>query len=229
MVNERKGLSQEGLKLIACVSMLIDHIGVVLVPGDCFRIIGRLAFPIYCFLLVEGVHHTRNTKKYGLRLLIGALLSEIPFDLAFSGGIDLSSCSVMVTLLLGFGMLQAMKRVKGFRKVLVILPFFLAAEWLRTDYAGNGIAIIAMLELTRDLPQGKMWRLLGMIVLCWFGYGVRVGPVMVPIELFAVTSLAVIHFYDGKKQTSNNAVQWAFYLFYPVHLLILWGISVTLM
>ena len=127
----KRGLSQEGLKLLACVTMLIDHIGATLVLRMlqtmpvrneqynllvgiyyALRIIGRIAFPIYCFLLVEGAYHTRNPKKYGMRLFVGMLLSEIPFDLAFSlrGNVlfDWSSNSVMLTLLLGFCMIEAM-------------------------------------------------------------------------------------------------------------------------
>lgn len=88
---KHKGLSQEALKLIACVSMLIDHIGATLlvrymqsVPGvnpnamilyNVMRLAGRIAFPVYCYLLVEGAHHTRNPKNYGLRLFAGMLLS----------------------------------------------------------------------------------------------------------------------------------------------------------
>lgn len=81
----KRGLSQETLKIIACVTMLLDHIGATFCPGIGLRIVGRIAFPIYCFLLAEGVHYTHSPKKYGLRLLIGALLSEIPFDLLFFG------------------------------------------------------------------------------------------------------------------------------------------------
>ena len=84
----KKCLSQEWLKIIACVIMLIDHIGAVLLPQYIWlRYIGRIAFPIYCFLLAEGVHYTKNPQKYGLRLAAGALLSEIPFDLALFGGV----------------------------------------------------------------------------------------------------------------------------------------------
>ena len=131
-----RDISQEGLKLIACITMLIDHIGAIFFPDlDSLRIIGRIAFPIYCFLLVEGAHYTRNPKKYACRLLIGAILSEIPFDLAFAGRNNWYSCSVMVTLLLGYGAILAMEQVKGLWKGIVVLPFFLAAEFLGADYA----------------------------------------------------------------------------------------------
>ena len=87
------GLSGSTLKLIAIVTMFIDHLGVVafetqisnyMVPYYIMRLIGRLAFPIFCFLLVEGFFHTRDVKKYALRLLVFAFISEIPFDLAFN-------------------------------------------------------------------------------------------------------------------------------------------------
>lgn len=250
-----KGLSQEGLKLIACVTMLIDHIGASLValqfvrnPVDSpehiwlqclffgMRLIGRIAFPIYCFLLVEGVHHTRNSKKYGLRLFIGMLLSEIPFDLAFCDtwmeykwtlttlllGFEPTFNSVMMTLLLGFGMLEVMKRVKGFWKAVVILPFYILAEALHTDYAGMGILLIAVFALSRGREHEMLLRVLGCgVVLCadldiMLKYGL--GHSM---ESFAMLALIPLARYDGRKRTNSKAVQWAFYLFYPVHILIL--------
>lgn len=239
----QKGLSQEGLKLIACITMLLDHIGAVIIfwlymqawrAQDytvsnswlqlyrLLRIIGRIAFPIFCFLLVEGVHYTRSPKKYLLRLAIGAVISEIPFDLAISNGITWESCSVMVTLLLGCMMILAMQRMKGVWKIAVIPPFFLLAELLGTDYAGKGIAIIAMLALTKDAPREKLLRTLGFVILLRFGAPVKIGPVSVPMELFALIGLIPMFCYQGRKLTRNKAVQWTFYLFYPVHLLVLW-------
>lgn len=234
---------QEGLKLIASITMLIDHIGAVLVYSlylsawnagnyalsnqmavlyEPMRIIGRIAFPIYCFLLVEGFHHTRDMKKYVTRLAIGMVLSEIPFDLALSGHIDWTSSSVMVTLLLGCLMILCMQRAKGFWKAAVILPFFLLAELLRTDYAGNGIALIAMLALTKGLPREKLLRTIGFVFLLWFGPDVQLGLIAVPMELFGLVGLIPMFLYDGRKLTRNKWIQWGFYLFYPVHLLILW-------
>ena len=71
---KKQGLSQEWLKLTACATMLVDHVGAVLLPQYIWlRVLGRIAFPIYCFLLAEGIHYTKNPKKYGLRLGIGVV------------------------------------------------------------------------------------------------------------------------------------------------------------
>ena len=238
------GISQESLKLIACMTMLIDHIGATLVlrmlqtmpvrneqynllVGIYYtlRIIGRIAFPIYCFLLVEGAYHTRNPKKYGMRVLIGMLLSEIPFDLAFSlrGMVffDWSKNSVMMTLLLGFCMIEAMKRWTDFRKVAVILPFYLLAEWMHTDYGGLGILIIAVFALTKDLPQEKLYQFLGLSLVVYPGSRAIIGSVAVNLEWFAVLALIPIFCYNGRKLAYHKAAQWAFYLFYPVHIAVL--------
>lgn len=236
---EKRGISQEGLKLIACVTMLIDHVGATLVLEYylqirsfelyciyyAMRLIGRIAFPIFCFLLVEGAHYTRNPRKYAVRLAIGALLSEIPFDIAFFGGITMEHSSVMITLLLGFGMIQAMKKLEGFWKIAVILPFFVAAELLGTDYGGHGIAIIALLALTRGVPYEKLLRAMGLAVLLWFGANIRLGWITVPMEEFALLGLPLIFTYQGRKVTGSKALQWGFYLFYPVHIAVLCGIQ----
>ena len=244
---EKLSVSQEGLKLVASITMLIDHVGAVLVYAlylsavqaenyvlanemavlyEPMRIIGRIAFPIYCFLLVEGFHHTRNIKKYFIRLAIGMVLSEIPFDLALSGRIDWSSCSVMVTLILGCMMMVGMDSFSGFWKLLAIPPFYGLAEVLGTDYGGRGILIIAMLALTRGLPKEKLWRTLGFVVCLWFGPDVFIGSLEIPMELFGLIALIPMYLYDGTKLTRNKWLQWGFYLFYPVHLLILWMLKV---
>ncbi len=224
-----KGLSQEALKLLACAAMLLDHIGATMVPGWTLRIIGRIAFPIFCFLLAEGAHYTRDPKKYALRLAIGALLSELPFDLAFYGGWTWSSQSVMLTMLLGFGALELMGACEALPlKLLCVLPFAAAAEWLQTDYGGAGVLMIALFGLTRELPHRLPVQLLGMAVICGLiipGAQISVLGFRVGIELFALLGLIPIALYSGRKITTGRAVQWAFYLFYPVHLLILYAIS----
>ena len=244
---KKQGISQETLKLIASGTMLIDHIGATLVLSafyaviaaedyaaadswvslyNIMRLIGRIAFPIYCFLLVEGFRHTRDLKKYTGRLAIGVLLAEIPFDLALNGALfDWSSNSVMLTLLLGVLMMAGMDCFNGWWKLLAVPPFYGIAELLQTDYAGHGILIIAMLYLTRGIPYEKLWRTFGFAVLLWFGATLPFGGVSVPIEIFGLIALVPIFAYDGRKLTGSKWVQWAFYLFYPVHLLVLWGLE----
>lgn len=240
---QKRGLSQEGLKLIACVTMLLDHIGAVIVM-DCFehatganrgilldlyeilRTVGRLAFPIYCFLLVEGYIHTRNPRRYGLRLLIGVLLSEIPYDMALYGEFSWAHQNVMVTLLLGFVMLEAMNKVpRLWMRLLLLVPFMYLAEWAGSDYGADGILLIGMFALTRELPHQGLVRFFGiwcvfspfhLMALNWL------GGFSVTVQELAAFAAIPIGMYDGGKRTKNKAVQWAFYLFYPAHLLALY-------
>lgn len=230
----KKILPQEALKLIACVTMLIDHFGAAIVinmpiPGMgqfyyACRIIGRVAFPIYCFLLAEGMRHTGNPQKYILRLGIGMLLSELPFDILFEGGFSWAYQSVMVTLTLGAGMLLCMQKVeKKWLKVLLVLPFAILAELAKCDYGGWGIAMIAVFALLNRFSAQCLGVLL--VAACMPSVGIGVFGIFISCELAALLAMVPISFYSGRKCTHSKAVQWAFYLFYPVHLLILWIIT----
>ena len=229
----KKLLPQEVLKLIACITMLIDHFGYAIVPRlaipnvevICYicRIICRLSFPIYCFLLAEGMRHTRNPGKYFLRLGCGMLLAELPYDLMRYGNIYWCSQSVMLTLLLGAIMIFCMQKLgSGIMKLLAIFPFVAIAEILFANYGAWGILMIAMFALTdRLLPQ-----ILCTILISWQipSLLITVCGMELPIQLFAVFAVIPIALYSGKKLTHNKVLQWGFYLFYPVHLLILWVI-----
>lgn len=214
----RRGLSQEQLKGIACVSMLLDHIGVVLFPGAVWlRAIGRLAFPIYCFLLVEGFGKTKNRRKYALRLLIGAILAEIPYDLALHGGVCWQRQNVMLTLLLGFGMLWYLEE-KG--QYWCVILAALTAQVLGADYGGFGIVLIAVFCLTREREDRGVLQAV-LMGLCFFA----MDGGKVTVQLFALASIPLIRAYSGRKTTQSRALQWGFYLFYPAHLLGLYWIS----
>ena len=221
----KKNLPQEILKLIACVTMLLDHIGAAILPSTGLRVIGRISFPIFCFLLAEGIAHTRNPKKYGLRLLIGALLAEVPFDLLFYGGLTFAHQNVMLTLLLGFLAAMWMKKTGK-----IMLPFavcFFAAEFLRTDYGGYGIALIALFFISREHPYKVLIQLIGMALVMWMmnSMPVPIGPIRIPIQIFGVLAMVPIYLYSGEKITRNVWVQRVFYLFYPAHLAILFLIK----
>lgn len=218
---EKKGLSQETLKVIACMTMLLDHVGAMFVRGYTLRIIGRIAFPIFCFLMAEGAYYTKNPRKYALRLLIGALLSEIPFDLAFQRGLTWRSQSVMVTLLLGFLAVEAIQNTQNnLLKLLAVSAGFALGQLLQTDYGGYGVLLIVLFSQTRR----KWW--LQTVLVAMFAWMMDSVPVQVlgmriPIEMFALLAMLPIGCYSGRKRSDSKVLQWAFYLFYPVHLTVL--------
>lgn len=228
---KKKILSQEALKLIACITMLIDHFGRAIVPNFqapymeelyyACRIIGRISFPIYCFLLVEGMNNTRNARKYIQRLSIGALLAELPFDLLISGQLTWSSQSVMITLTLGAIMLFCIQKTeKKWLKVLLIMPFALLAELTKSNFGSWGIAMIAVFAILNRISEQAIGLFLVNLLMnspmfSFFG-------IILPLQWYAVPAIVPIALYSGKKLTHNRNIQWAFYLFYPAHLLLLW-------
>lgn len=244
----KKGISQEVLKLIACVTMLLDHFGAICAPARdldfwqflmfegtlyssvgmyyALRCIGRLAFPIFCFLLAEGAHYTKNPHKYALRLGIGVLLAELPFDFAFYGGWTWEHQSVMITLLLGYGALLLMKRCDSILlKLAAVVPFIFLAEWMCTDYGGYGVAMIALFGLTRELPRARLLQLLGLLAINGMMQSATLQYLLgipLSIQLLAPLAMIPIALYSGKKATANKVIQWGFYLFYPVHMAVLW-------
>lgn len=240
---QKRGLSQESLKLIACMTMLVDHLAVIIVMGSLYsthhgmrleiyetmRLIGRIAFPIYCFLLAEGSAHTHNPVRYGLRLAICALLSELPYDLALWGRITWQHQNVMVTLFLGFCALEVMKRCPNLPlKLLLALPFAALAEFAGGDYGAKGIMLVVLFALTRRIPHRHLAQVLGI----WFVFSPNhamflnwMEQLSVTTQEWAVLAILPITLYDGRKVTKSKAVQWGFYLFYPVHLLALYLIA----
>ncbi len=206
------GLNGFTLKWIAMVTMLIDHVGAVLVPQLLeLRIIGRLAFPIYCFLLVEGAVHTSNWKKYLGRLLVFAVISEVPFDLALRGRlVDVTSQNVFFTLAFGLLAVILFQRLKN--RTLAwgaALLLVLGAEFLQTDYGGGGVIMILVFYLFREQVVIKAAALIMEITV---GFG--------GLENYAVFALVPILCYNGKK--GPGGLKYLFYVFYPAHLLVLY-------
>lgn len=218
-MNQKPGISQEGLKLLACLTMLTDHIGAVLFPQlQWLRIIGRLSFPLYCFLLAEGIHYTRSPIKYGLRLLMVALIAELPYDLLFQGQFTWAKNSVMVTLLLGFSAGVCMKGKPLWKQALWALPFLLAGRIANGTYGMYGVVMIVMFCATRNIPHrlAVQSALMVMLSLRMAGFPARLGT-----QVFAIAAMVPIALYSGKKRSRSPALQWGFTLFYPVHIILL--------
>ncbi len=241
----RHGLNGNQLKLIAVISMLCDHAAIrllaygwipaLLAAGEnektaslsqifwILRSVGRVAFPIYAFLLTEGFCHTKNRKRYALRLGLFALLSEVPFDLLVYGKLwDPQMQNVFFTLFLGVLMLTAVDWIGKntdvamvqYRQFAVIAGCAFFAWLLRTDYDAAGIMLIALLFWFRPEPK----------VACLAGFVLMAAA---EARLIYLPGLAVSFFlirsYNGKRGSRKG--KWFFYLVYPVHLLVFYGIS----
>ncbi len=227
---ENRGLSGSTLKIIAMIAMLIDHIGAVVLArviigtGNreiyeiymVLRKIGRIAFPIFCFLLVEGFVYTSDKKKYAVRLGIFALLSEIPFDLAFQSKIvGFEHQNVFFTLLFGFlamagyeylGKKYPIRDMQVILMQLAVLGVCMGmAEFLKTDYGAVGVSCIMLLYLFR----GKKL------------YLIPAGWILFLSNWTAIFGFLFTLFYNTKR---GLPLKYVFYLFYPVHLLILYAV-----
>ncbi len=221
------GISGSTLKLIAILSMLIDHTAATVIRSllltaqdplwqqrlrlvySVSRDIGRLAFPIFCFLLVEGFLHTRNPRKYAGRLFLFALISEIPFDLALqSGWWDPGKQNVYFTLLIGLLVLMGLSFFR--EKPWLFLPLTAAgmafAWWIDCDYNYKGVFLIVVLYVLRHT---RLYQCVG-------------GAAAVAWELPAPLGFLPVYFYNGKRGLS---MKYFFYWFYPAHLLILFFLS----
>lgn len=217
------------LKLIAICTMLIDHMGYTLFPGVMWlRCVGRVAFPIFCFLIAEGCVYTHDRKKYAARLLVFALLSEIPYNLMNSGMIwDPYDQNVLWTLLTGALVCWlidwALKKCTPLSFVLTGAAM-VAAYWLleafRTDYGGWGMLLVAAFYGVHRAPSGAVVKMIAQAFgLAFFSIGVMGG--YLSIELWSLAALVPIWLYNGQRGFSNKAVQYGFYAFYPVHILAL--------
>ena len=206
------------LKIIAVISMFIDHVGAVLFPDVIlFRIVGRLAFPIYCFLLVEGARYTHNMRQYMLRMGIFALISELPFDWAFyHRPVYLAHQNVFFTLFIGLVMIWFLEHPMNdmeipdiVNKLIIVALAGTAAELLSTDYGFSGIATILIFYILRERALLKY--LITALICIGMGW----------IEGFAVLALIPIALYNGQRGSQTKVMQYGFYAFYPAHLLLL--------
>lgn len=245
----KNGITGSTLKIIAIISMFIDHIGSIILEraivqremsvvagaqmSSAFfeanaelyyafftcKMIGRMAFPIFCFLLVEGFMHTHNLKKYLGRMVLFAIISEIPFDLAFFGvPFYWGYQNVYFTLFFGILAISGIQLVEQkkewnilWRILFCILTVGLClglAKVLCTDYDILGILTITIIYLFRKRKT------------------LSVGLGCIPLQVItAFVSLIPIHLYNGKR---GRSIKWIFYLFYPVHIFLLYLIAFAL-
>ena len=196
------------LKLLAMLAMTADHIGAVFFPEiPLLRWIGRLAMPVLCFFIGEGLRHTRSPRRYLLRLTGFALLSELPFDLAFYGGIEWGHQNVYFTLALGLLALWAIQS-RGMEGWLLALTAALAAELLGCDYGMYGVLLILLLD---RFHRARSEQLAGAALLNLAFFGLQT-------QTLSLIALPLLWLYNGKRGRDDQRL---FYLYYPAHLCVL--------
>jgi len=219
-------LSGSHLKLLAVVTMLIDHVantflydcdlllfelaGRSLTLYAAMRYIGRLAFPIYAFLIVEGFRHTSSRRRYGRNLLVFALISEIPWNLIHSGELIHETQNVFFTLFFGFLGLCALEHRRGVEQTVMLVGLLLLSLGFGADYGASGLAFILLMYLLRDRAAAQA--VIGCSILSsrWIA-----GLAFIPINM-----------YNGKRGfIRGRFFKYAFYAIYPIHLLVLYLIK----
>ena len=225
-------MSSFSLKMIALLTMICDHVGYTLFPGFLvLRAVGRLAFPIYAFLVAEGYRKTSNPNKYAMRLAIFAVISEIPFDMVFfNSPLYMEGQNVFLTLLLGLLAVMTYDRLTKRRMqaaaMISVLACALAASVLKTDYEFVGVLMIFVFFVCKDNTSKAVWitvlaaanaatqilsaEVIGYDILFWGG-----------LQLLEIAALPIIFSYNGKL---GPRLKYFFYAAYPVHLLILYVI-----
>lgn len=234
-------LTGSTIKIIALVTMFIDHFAAIVLRDqlyyygtlaqaqrikplyDLCRGIGRMSFPLFCFLLVEGFVYTRSRKKYALRLFIFALISELPFEWTFYPDMNTfstSSCNIFFTLLIGLEAMVLMEYVdkqnflKGQRgtfliQVLIMYLCGALANWIKADYGAYGIYLICVMYCFRGDKNTQILATFLIMGLCHY------------FEPMYLATLLCMWLYNGQK--GNIRLKYFFYAFYPLHLLFLLG------
>lgn len=227
------------LKCIALFTMAVDHIGAVFFPDQIWiRYIGRLSFPIFAFLLTEGFVHTSGRKKYLVRLGLFALLSEVPYDLCLFGTpFDPEHQNIFFELTAGFlvlGCLHKIQEEKDLRYLFLLPVLALASAYAGFSYGIYGLAMISVFYLFRKNAglralsgAAATYGFHGMFSLSFPFLGKEIVVLSNNFtQLYAVGASVFLLFYNGER--GNGSLKWMFYFFYPLHLLVLWGISVLL-
>lgn len=226
-------LSTAALHILAMAFMLSDHLWATLfLSQEWMTAVGRLAFPIFAFLAVEGYFHTHSFRRYALRMLLFAVLSEVPFDLMYSGTPFYPvHQNVIWTLLLGLLGIRA--RGKRWLFLLTCVGVTALGGVLGTlcmvDYYGAGVLTVFVFYFFR---RRKWWNLLGQIAALYWINAQLLGGQVFPFSLFghsfelceqglALLALIPIWLYKGRQGFHNRAFQYFCYAFYPVHMLIL--------
>ena len=239
----KQTLSANGVKTIAIIAMTIDHIAWLLYPGYphawfpvALHLIGRITCPIMCYFIAEGYHHTRDINKYTARLFLFALLSHVPYMWAsmsftdwrslipFYGGSILNQTGVMWSLFCGLVMLRVdgSEKIKPWLKPILIILLCLAS--FPADWSCIAALCVLAFGTNRGRFKAQMLWMCFYVALYATVYFFALDKVYGLIQLAVVLAIPILAMYNGKRGNNprvNQWMKWGFYIYYPLHLLIL--------
>lgn len=232
------GLTNNQLKIIAMVSMALDHIGLLFFPNaDIFRILGRIAFPIFAYMIAEGCRYTKNRTKYLGIIAAMAVAFQAVFFVAMQSlyqGILVTFSLAIITIYSIDGILHAKKlwgrlaSVAAFAFVLVfvfVLPILLTGTDFDIDYGIWGI----LLPVAVYFLPSRVWRVVGVSVLLLIR---AIHYTMLPagslglLQWFSLCAVPLLALYNGERGRAK--MKYVFYIFYPAHLVLLYGIMILI-
>ena len=219
------------LKIIGIISMLCDHSSDAIIGNfSNLNLIGRFAFPIFAFQTVNGYIHTKDLKKYMIRLLVFAIISQIPFMLFLSTFKTDFSLNIFFTLLLGICSLYVYDKINnktlGF---ILVIAISIVAQLIKVDYGAFGVLAVFIFYLFKD---NKIKKVIAFLLLCIGKYTIYTiqSPIIyeyyIKLGIFTFLAIIPILFFNNKE---GPKLKYFFYIFYPVHLIILWSIHMFLL
>ena len=217
------------LKMIAIITMFFDHIGYAIFGKfSFFNYIGRIAFPIFAFQISEGYKHTKNLKKYFLRLFIFAIISQIPFMLFYNLVSNEFELNIFFTLLLGLACIYIYDKSKyKFIAIILSIAIGLIAEFSHCDYGFYGVAIILLFYVFKNnISLASISFIIATAIkyiVLILQYGLY--DIYSYLFIFTIIPIVFINLYNGKK---GKDTKYLLYLFYPIHLLLIYGISLII-
>lgn len=223
------------MKIIAVICMLMDHIGFLFFPDQIqWRMIGRLAMPIFAFGIARGAWYTSSMKRYMKKILMFALISQLPFwwmeQMAYGGSFFSLHFNIGFTFLAALIIINLIKRAANKKRSLEIGEFFVvgillaSADLLQFDYGSYGILVVLLCYMVVCSKQ-RMWILwIGYTVLTYLNYLSSMS--MFLLQEVGILAFGVIFALQG---VSEKRMGRFFYIFYPVHMIVLCMIKVYLM
>ena len=229
-------MSSFALHIIAMIFMLCDHMWATILDYECLTCIGRIAFPIFAFLITEGYIHTSNINKYIKRMVIFAIITEIPFNLMVSASpiypFHQNVLWTFVISLLTLKYLNFDNTKNIFKSILIIILAIIIATITMCDYFGAGVMMVVGFYIFRKskLLQLLMMIYVNMILLQGYSYPIDIAgyTYYFPQQGFALLSLIFIWLYNGKQGYHAKWFKIFCYAFYPLHMLILYILTIVL-